>query len=188
MWDMVVRAVGDLDSVIGFDVSFLALFCFGLGVWINDCKMINEPHSGYVGLPSLNAFDYNTDLHLSDIRELIASNLQTIPGINNIFNYTASAFQSFRLGTGHPTMVSTWTRSSLMPTKITSQTLLLILQRLRPGAQTVLRKADASWNIMMSGAGTPWLIKLSSLVKTTSLDILILGGNRLVYQLLFPPC
>ena len=86
--------------------------------------MFNEPHPGYVGLPSLNAFDYNTDLHLSHVRELIASNLQTIPGINNFFNYTASAFQSFQLGTGHPTLVSTWTRSSPMPTKITSRTLL----------------------------------------------------------------
>ena len=57
--------------------------------------MINEPHSGYVGLQSLDAFDYNTELHFSHVRELIASNLQTIPGIHKIFNYIASAFQSF---------------------------------------------------------------------------------------------
>ena len=47
--------------------------------------MINEPHPGYVGLPSLHGFDYNTDLHLSHIRELIGLNLQTIPGINDFF-------------------------------------------------------------------------------------------------------
>ena len=57
--------------------------------------MISEPHSGYVGLQSLDAFDYNTELHFSHVRELIASNLQTIPGIHKIFNYIASAFQSF---------------------------------------------------------------------------------------------
>ncbi|KAF8802051.1 glycoside hydrolase family 5 protein [Phlegmacium glaucopus] len=84
MWDMVVGAVGDLEGVLGI-------------------QMINEPHPGYIGLPSLNAFDYNTDLHLSHV---------------------PSAFQSFQLGTGHPTFVSTWTRSFPMPTKHTSHTLL----------------------------------------------------------------
>ncbi|KAF8802038.1 glycoside hydrolase [Phlegmacium glaucopus] len=58
---------------------------------------------GHIGLPSLNAFDFNTDLHLSHV---------------------PSAFQSFQLGTGHPTFVSTWTRSFPMPTKHTSHTLL----------------------------------------------------------------
>ena len=29
MWDMVVRAIGDLDSVIGIQVSFWGLFSFG---------------------------------------------------------------------------------------------------------------------------------------------------------------
>jgi hypothetical protein len=48
--------------------------------------MINEPHFGYVGLPSLHAFDYNTDLHLSHVRELIALNLQTITGINQLYS------------------------------------------------------------------------------------------------------
>jgi hypothetical protein len=54
-----------------------------LEFWINDCKMFNEPHFGYVGLQSLNTFDYNTDLHFSYVRELFASILQTKPGINN---------------------------------------------------------------------------------------------------------
>ena len=36
--------------------------------------MFNEPHSGYIGIPSLNEFDFNTDLHLSHVRESIASN------------------------------------------------------------------------------------------------------------------
>ncbi|KAF8152913.1 glycoside hydrolase family 5 protein [Crassisporium funariophilum] len=84
MWEMVVRAVGDLDGVIGF-------------------QMMNEPHRGYISIPSLNAFDYNTDLHLSHV---------------------PSAFESFQLGAGYPTLVSTWTRSFPMPTKHTSHTLL----------------------------------------------------------------
>ena len=48
--------------------------------------MINEPHSGYVGLQSLDAFDYNTELHFSHVRELFASSLQTIPGILIFFS------------------------------------------------------------------------------------------------------
>ncbi|PPQ71478.1 hypothetical protein CVT25_013388 [Psilocybe cyanescens] len=64
--------------------------------------MINEPHPGYVNV-SLHAFNYNTDLHLSHI---------------------PSAFQSFQLGAGHPTLVPTYTRSFPMPTKLTSYTTL----------------------------------------------------------------
>ncbi|KAF8953069.1 hypothetical protein BDZ97DRAFT_635755 [Flammula alnicola] len=64
-------AVEDLDGVLGF-------------------QMMNEPHRGYINVPSLHAFDYNTDLHLSHV---------------------PSAFESFQLGAGHPTLVSTWMRS-----------------------------------------------------------------------------
>ncbi|KAL1721732.1 glycoside hydrolase family 5 protein [Schizophyllum commune] len=46
MFERVVRAVGDLEAVIGFEV-------------------MNEPHRGYIDLKSLHSFDYNTDLHLS---------------------------------------------------------------------------------------------------------------------------
>ncbi|PPQ65139.1 hypothetical protein CVT24_003229 [Panaeolus cyanescens] len=84
MWDQVAAAVGDLEGVIGF-------------------QMMNEPHRGYINVPSLHSFDYNTDLHLSHV---------------------PSAFQSFQLGAGHPTLVSTWTRSFPMPTRHTSTTLL----------------------------------------------------------------
>ncbi|KAF8953065.1 glycoside hydrolase family 5 protein [Flammula alnicola] len=84
MWEMVIGAVKDLDGVLGF-------------------QMMNEPHRGYINVPSLHAFDYNTDLHLSHV---------------------PSAFESFQLGAGHPTLVSTWTRSFPMPTKHTSHTLL----------------------------------------------------------------
>ena len=31
-------------------------------------QMMNEPHRGYIDLPSLHKFDYNTDLHLSYVR------------------------------------------------------------------------------------------------------------------------
>ncbi|KAJ7337646.1 glycoside hydrolase superfamily [Mycena albidolilacea] len=45
-WAVLVRAVGDLEGVCGFE-------------------MMNEPHRGYIDLKSLHEFDYNTDLHLS---------------------------------------------------------------------------------------------------------------------------
>ncbi|KAF9255450.1 glycoside hydrolase family 5 protein [Marasmius fiardii PR-910] len=48
MFEQIVKAVGDLDGVIGFE-------------------MMNEPHRGYIDLKSLHSFDYNTDLHLGPI-------------------------------------------------------------------------------------------------------------------------
>ncbi|KAJ7614127.1 glycoside hydrolase [Roridomyces roridus] len=48
MSEALVKAVGDLDAVIGFE-------------------MMNEPHRGYIDLKSLHEFDYNTDLHLAYI-------------------------------------------------------------------------------------------------------------------------
>ncbi|KAN0133059.1 glycoside hydrolase [Lactarius tabidus] len=84
MWEAVARAVGDLDGVLGFE-------------------MMNEPHRGYIDLPSLHSFDYNTDLHLGDV---------------------PSVLQSFVLGAGHPTSVNRWTRSFPMPTRRTGKTLL----------------------------------------------------------------
>ncbi|KAJ7059224.1 glycoside hydrolase [Mycena amicta] len=66
-------------------------------------EMMNEPHRGYIELKSLHEFDYNTDLHLS---------------------YIPSALQSFQLGAGHPTSVSSWTRSFPMPTRKTGEAVL----------------------------------------------------------------
>ncbi|KAF5310381.1 hypothetical protein D9611_012086 [Ephemerocybe angulata] len=84
MFDEIVKAVGDLEGVLGF-------------------QMMNEPHRGYLEIPSLHSFDYNTDLHLSHV---------------------PSAFQSFQLGAGYPTEVPTYTRSFPMPTKLTGHVLL----------------------------------------------------------------
>ncbi|KZT26027.1 glycoside hydrolase family 5 protein [Neolentinus lepideus HHB14362 ss-1] len=84
MWEVVARTVGDLPGVLGFEI-------------------MNEPHRGYVQLPSLHEFDYNSDLHLS---------------------YVPTAFQSFLLGAGHPTSVGHWTRSFPMPTRLTSEGVL----------------------------------------------------------------
>ena len=84
--------------------------------------MINEPHSGYVGLQSLDAFD-NTELHFSHVRELFASNLQTIPGILiYFFNYIC--FQVIPIGSWSSNHGINMTRSSIMPTKLTTHTLL----------------------------------------------------------------
>ncbi|KAF8518261.1 cytoplasmic protein [Hysterangium stoloniferum] len=52
-WEVLVKTVGDLDGVIGFE-------------------MMNEPHRGYIDLASLYAFDYNTDLHLREIPSALA--------------------------------------------------------------------------------------------------------------------
>ncbi|KAI0697370.1 glycoside hydrolase family 5 protein [Cytidiella melzeri] len=48
MWEMVAKALGDLEGVIGFEI-------------------MNEPHRGYIDLQSMHAFDYNTDLHLGSV-------------------------------------------------------------------------------------------------------------------------
>ncbi|KAL0945851.1 hypothetical protein HGRIS_012134 [Hohenbuehelia grisea] len=84
MYEVLARTVGHLEAVIGFE-------------------MMNEPHRGYIDLPSLHGFDYNTDLHLS---------------------FVPSAFQSFMLGSGYPTSIAHWTRSFPMPTKKTSHSVL----------------------------------------------------------------
>jgi hypothetical protein len=81
---------------------------------------MNEIHQGYINLPSLHSFDYNTNLHLSHIRKHLSSRTNLVFYVS----WTASAFESFQLGTGHPTMVGTWTRSFPVPTKLTHYTLL----------------------------------------------------------------
>ncbi|KAJ3529087.1 hypothetical protein NMY22_g9143 [Coprinellus aureogranulatus] len=84
MFDEIVKATGDLEAVIGYEI-------------------MNEPHRGYLEIPSLHSFDYNTDLHLSHV---------------------PSAFQSFQLGAGYPTEVPTYKRSFPHPTRIGGHTLL----------------------------------------------------------------
>ncbi|KAF8843464.1 glycoside hydrolase family 5 protein [Paxillus ammoniavirescens] len=84
MYALVAQTLGDVDGVLGFE-------------------MMNEPHRGYIDIPSLHKFDYNTDLHLS---------------------YVPSAFESFMLGSGYPTLVSHWTRSFPLPTRLTSRSML----------------------------------------------------------------
>ncbi|KAF7968161.1 hypothetical protein HWV62_31746 [Athelia sp. TMB] len=80
MFDVVAAKLGSLDGVLGFEI-------------------MNEPHRGYIDVPSLHGWDYNTDLHLA---------------------YVPSPFQSFMLGAGHPTEIPFWTRSFPFPTRQTS--------------------------------------------------------------------
>lgn len=40
--------------------------------------MLNEPHRGYIDLKSLHSFDYNTDLHLSHMREYYSVLVNTL--------------------------------------------------------------------------------------------------------------
>ncbi|KAJ1309337.1 hypothetical protein OPQ81_006117 [Rhizoctonia solani] len=77
-FDRLVRAVGDCKAVVGFE-------------------LMNEPHRGYVSIPSLHSFDYNTDLHLHD---------------------TPNALQSFALGAGHAVRIPHYVRSWPWPTRI----------------------------------------------------------------------
>ncbi|KAI0819374.1 glycoside hydrolase [Trametes gibbosa] len=48
MWEVIAKAVGGLEAVLGFEI-------------------MNEPHRGYIELQSMHAFDYNTDLHLGHV-------------------------------------------------------------------------------------------------------------------------
>ena len=82
--------------------------------------MMNEPHRGYIDLPSLHEFDYKTDLHLSHVRAYRphrSDPLRTHPSL-------ASAFQSFMLASGYPTSVGYWTRSFPLPTRRTTHNIL----------------------------------------------------------------
>jgi hypothetical protein len=81
---------------------------------------MNEPHRGYIDLPSLHEFDYKTDLHLSYVRTCWfhrSAPLRTHP-------FPASAFQSFMLASGYPTSVGYWTRSFPFPTRRTAYNVL----------------------------------------------------------------
>lgn len=80
-YDWLVNGLNGLEGIVGFEI-------------------MNEPHTGYIGLPSMHQFDYNTDLHLNDV---------------------PSALQSFMLGAGYPTLVPHWTRSFPMPTSLKSR-------------------------------------------------------------------
>jgi hypothetical protein len=84
--------------------------------------MLNEPHRGYIDIPSLHNWDYNTDLHLSYIRACFLvicyrRSLKLLPCL-------ASAFNSFTLGAGYPTPVAHWIRSFPVPTKMDKHVLL----------------------------------------------------------------
>lgn len=70
-WEALVKATGDLDGVIGFQVSCVIFAVFNsleIDIW-SVKQMLNEPHPGYVNLPSMYEFDYNTELHLGPIRK-----------------------------------------------------------------------------------------------------------------------
>ncbi|KAL1410100.1 hypothetical protein Q8F55_004103 [Vanrija albida] len=73
-----IDAVGDLDTVMGFE-------------------MMNEPHSGYIGLESIDEWCYETDLHLG---------------------HFPSPLQGFSLGAGHATAVPKYVRSFPYPTRV----------------------------------------------------------------------
>jgi hypothetical protein len=86
---------------------------------------MNEPHRGYINLPSLHKFDYNTDLHLGNVRTYASPCcLESLTHVYQRDIRSASAFQSFLLGAGHPTAVDCWTRSFPMPTRCTGKQLL----------------------------------------------------------------
>ncbi|KAL7422797.1 endo-1,4-beta-glucanase [Cryptotrichosporon argae] len=81
MYQKLVDAVGDLDTVLGFEI-------------------MNEPHPGYIGLPSIREWNYNTDLHLGAY---------------------PSPLQGFALGAGHTTSVPYYARSFPYPTRVSKR-------------------------------------------------------------------
>ncbi|KAK6906628.1 cytoplasmic protein [Kwoniella mangroviensis CBS 8886] len=83
MFERLVDAVEDVRSVLGFE-------------------LINEPHPGFIGLPSIHEWNYNTDLHLGEF---------------------PSPLQSFSMGAGRPTPdVPVYKRSFPYPTTISKYT------------------------------------------------------------------
>jgi hypothetical protein len=52
--------------LLGFKCVFVD---FSWSANLRYIQMMNEPHRGYINVPSLHAFDYNTDLHLSHVRK-----------------------------------------------------------------------------------------------------------------------
>ncbi|KAK4685812.1 hypothetical protein P7C73_g4320, partial [Tremellales sp. Uapishka_1] len=78
-----VEAVGDLDCVMGFE-------------------LMNEPHPGFIGLPSIHEWNYNTDLHLGPF---------------------PSPLEAISLGSGHPTLVANYVRTFPFPTRVSGKTL-----------------------------------------------------------------
>lgn len=62
--------------------------------------MMNEPHPGYIGLPTIDEWNYNTDLHLGAY---------------------PSPLQGFALGAGHATSVPVYTRSWPYPTRLSGR-------------------------------------------------------------------
>lgn len=70
MWEVVLKTLTDLDCVAGFDVgssSSSDTRRFSPSSSWHD-QMMNEPHRGYIDLPSLHKFAYMSDLHLSHVR------------------------------------------------------------------------------------------------------------------------
>jgi hypothetical protein len=82
---------------------------------------MNEPHRGYIDIPSLHRFDYKTDLHLSHVRTYWQRRSPYTP---IAYPFPASAFQSFMLASGYPTSVAYWTRSFPLPTRRTAYNVL----------------------------------------------------------------
>nr|XP_019008152.1 cytoplasmic protein [Kwoniella pini CBS 10737]OCF46933.1 cytoplasmic protein [Kwoniella pini CBS 10737] len=82
MFERLVDAVGDVESVMGFE-------------------LMNEPHPGYINVPSIHEWNYNTDLHLGQF---------------------PSPLQSFAMGAGHSTSIPVYKRSFPFPTKISRYT------------------------------------------------------------------
>lgn len=64
--------------------------------------MMNEPHPGYIGIPTIREWNYNTDLHLGQY---------------------PTPLEGFALGAGHPTEVSNYVRAWPFPTRISHREL-----------------------------------------------------------------
>ncbi|KAJ9114765.1 hypothetical protein QFC22_005641 [Naganishia vaughanmartiniae] len=84
MFERLMDSVRGIDGVLGFE-------------------MTNEPHAGYIGMPTLHAFDYYTEAHLGP---------------------APSPVQGFALGAGHPVDIPVYTRSWPFPSRWTRSVVL----------------------------------------------------------------
>jgi hypothetical protein len=66
-WKVICQHTADLEAVLGYQVRRVRSIPMEDRL-IYFLQAINEPHPGYIGLQSLHGFDYNTNLHLGEIR------------------------------------------------------------------------------------------------------------------------
>ena len=142
---------------------------------------MNEPHRGYINIPSLHSFDYNTDLHLSHVRESSLPSLLPSSQIHSPRNHFL-----IQLLHSNPSNSALGTQPSSQPGRghspcplNTPRTPCLTPRRPRPGAPMVQRRGGACGSTTMCGGGTRSRIRLSPCARIIS-GYILEPGRRCV--------